>query len=126
MEEALEARQRNRCKELGLIVFGFTLHEAQVEAIQTLSFEQKDLLLLAKTGFVKSLIFQLLPFFTPVHTEGCFDLDGTKIAPNRAKRVDQSATRAERALFSMAKTAVLLCLLRLPGEIRHTYLPAQR
>lgn len=66
VEEALQARQRNRCKELGLIVFGYTLHEAQVEAIQTLFFEQRDLLLLAKTGFGKSLIFQLLPFFTPV------------------------------------------------------------
>ncbi len=40
------------------------LHKAQVEAIHTLFFEQRDLLLLAKTGFGKSLIFQLLPFFT--------------------------------------------------------------
>ena len=61
MEDALQTRQKSRCKELGLIVFGFTLHEAQVEAIHTLFFEQRDLLLLAKTGF---FFFQLLPFFT--------------------------------------------------------------
>ncbi len=34
-------------------------------AIYILFFEQRDLLLLAKTGFRKSLIFQLLLFFTP-------------------------------------------------------------
>ena len=66
VEDALQARQKSRCKELGLIVFGFTLHDAQVEAIHTLFFEQRDLLLLAKTGFGKSLIFQLLPFFTAI------------------------------------------------------------
>lgn len=31
-----------------------------------LSYQQRDLLLLAKTGFGKSLIFQLLPFMTPI------------------------------------------------------------
>lgn len=60
--DALQMRQRTRCKELGLIVFGFTLHEAQIEAIHTLYYERRDLLLLAKTGFGKSLIFQLMPF----------------------------------------------------------------
>ena len=49
---------------MGLIVFGFTLHEGQIDAIWTLFYEQKDLLLLAKTGFRKSLIFQLLLFMT--------------------------------------------------------------
>lgn len=34
--EALQTRQSARCKELELIVFGFTLHKAQVEAIYTL------------------------------------------------------------------------------------------
>lgn len=38
------------------------LHNEQVEAICTLFYEQRDLLLLAKTGFDKSLIFQLVPF----------------------------------------------------------------
>lgn len=63
--DALKARRHNRCREIGLIVFGFTLHAAQVDAICTLCYEQRDLLLLAKTGFGKSLIFQLLPFMTP-------------------------------------------------------------
>ena len=58
----MQARQRSRCKELGRIVFGFTLHDAQADAICTLFYEKIDLLLLAKTGFGKSLIFQLLPF----------------------------------------------------------------
>lgn len=62
--DALKARQQSRCRELGLIVFGLTLHEDQVEAICTLFYEQRDLLLLAKTGFGKSLIFQMIPFMT--------------------------------------------------------------
>ena len=62
--EDLQARQRSRCKELGRLVFGFTLHDAQANAIYTLFHEKIDLLLLAKTGFGKSLIFQLFPFMT--------------------------------------------------------------
>ncbi len=62
--KALQARQRARCKELRLIVFGFTLYNAQVDAICILFYEKIDLLLLAKTGFGKSLIFQLFPFMT--------------------------------------------------------------
>lgn len=57
--------QKNRCKEVGLVVFGFALHQGQIDAIWTLYFERRDLLLLAKTGFGKSLIFQLLPFMAP-------------------------------------------------------------
>lgn len=57
-------RQRSRCKELGLIVFGFRLHEAQIKAIYTLYYKRRDLLLLAKTGFGKSFIYQLIPFLT--------------------------------------------------------------
>ena len=64
VEEVLQVHGWNKCKELGLMVFGYMLHEAQVEAIHTLFFDQKDLLLFAKIGFVKSLIFQLLLFFT--------------------------------------------------------------
>ena len=62
--ESLKARQRTRCRELGLIIFGFPLHDPQVEAICTLFYEQRDLLLLAKTGFGKSFIFQLVPFLS--------------------------------------------------------------
>ncbi len=47
---------------MGSVIFGFTLQEAQVDAVWTLFYERRDLLLLAKTGFGKSLIFQLLPF----------------------------------------------------------------
>ena len=69
LEEAVEGLelvfcQKHRCKEVCLIVFGFTLHKGQIDAIWTLFYEQKDLLLLAKTGFGKSLIFQLLSFMT--------------------------------------------------------------
>lgn len=55
--------QRQRCKDFGLIVFGFAWKKAQVDAIWTLFFEKKDLLLFAKTSFGKSLIFQLILFY---------------------------------------------------------------
>lgn len=61
----LAARQRQRYKAIGQVVFGFVLHDTQIEAIWTLFYEQRDLLLMAKTGFGKSLIFQLLPFMMP-------------------------------------------------------------
>lgn len=60
--EELIARRGQRCKDVGFIAFGFTLKEAQVDAIYTLFYKRKDLLHLAKTGFDKGLIFQLLPF----------------------------------------------------------------
>lgn len=60
--DELIARQKQRCKQVGSVIFGFTLQEAQVDAVWTLFYEQRDLLLLAKTGFGKNLIFQLLPF----------------------------------------------------------------
>lgn len=59
-------RQRQRCKSVASIIFGHTLHNAQIDAICILAYEQQDLLLLAKTGFGKSLIFQQLPFMTAV------------------------------------------------------------
>lgn len=61
-KEALVTCQKQRCRDIGQIVFGFILRDAQVEAIWTLFYERRDLLLLAKTGFGKSLIFQLIPF----------------------------------------------------------------
>lgn len=65
--EALITRQRQRCKDMGMSIFGFVLQKAQVDAIHTLFYEQRDLLLLAKIEFGKSLIFQLMPFFlTPL------------------------------------------------------------
>ena len=45
-----------------MIVFGFKLDNAQVDAICTLFYKKRDLLLLTKTGFGKNLIFQLIPF----------------------------------------------------------------
>ena len=54
--------QKQRCKKVGKIIFRFNLRDTQLEAIWTLFYEQRDLLLLAKTSFGKSLIFQLLPF----------------------------------------------------------------
>lgn len=60
--DKLVVRQRQRCKQVGSVIFGFTLQEAQVDAVWTLFYERRDLLLLAKTGFGKSLMFQLLPF----------------------------------------------------------------
>lgn len=65
-EEVLQARQQAQYKELDLIVFGFTLYDIQVDAICTLFYEKIDLLLFAKTGFDKSLIFQLFLFMTAI------------------------------------------------------------
>lgn len=62
LEEELIICQKQRCRDVGLIIFGFMLQEAQVEAIWTLFYSRNDLLLLARTGFGKSLIFQLIPF----------------------------------------------------------------
>ena len=58
----LMARQMQQCKQVGSVIFDFTFQEAQVDAVWTLFYKRKDLLFLAKTGFGKSLIFQLLPF----------------------------------------------------------------
>lgn len=56
------AQQKKRCKDVGLVVFGFTLQEVQINAIHMIFYKQRDLFFLAKTSFGKSLIFQLLPF----------------------------------------------------------------
>lgn len=60
----LVQRQKLQCREIGLLIFGFALHEEQVDALWTLFYQATDLLLLAKTGFEKSLIFQLLLFMS--------------------------------------------------------------
>lgn len=50
--------QKYRIKNIGLaVVFGFSLYEAQIEAIWTLFYKRRDLFLLAKTRFGKNLIF---------------------------------------------------------------------
>lgn len=66
-EEIMEGKelitwQQQRCKAIDKVVFGFVLYNAQIEAIWTLFYEQKDLLLMVKTMFEKNLIFQLFPF----------------------------------------------------------------
>ncbi|MCJ1349882.1 hypothetical protein MMC31_008125, partial [Peltigera leucophlebia] len=38
----LVARQRQRCKDARLVIFGFTLQEAQVDAMCTIFYEQKS------------------------------------------------------------------------------------
>lgn len=60
--EELVAWQRQQCKDVKLLIFRFVLQEAQIDAIYMLFYDHKDLLLLAKTGFEKSLIFQLILF----------------------------------------------------------------
>jgi ATP-dependent helicase YprA (DUF1998 family) len=48
---------RHRVHEL----FGFEPKNKQVDAIRHLLYEKRDLILIAKTGFGKSIIFQALP-----------------------------------------------------------------
>lgn len=55
--KALIGCRRQHCKNIGLSVFGFTLQEAQIDAIYTLFYKQKDLLFFTKIGFSKSLIY---------------------------------------------------------------------
>jgi len=43
-------------------VFGFILRPEQLKAIRTLAVDRRDLILIAKTGFGKSLVFNLIPF----------------------------------------------------------------
>jgi superfamily II DNA helicase RecQ len=40
---------------------GFDLHEEQIQAIKTLAIDREDLILIARTGWGKSIIFQSLP-----------------------------------------------------------------
>lgn len=47
------------------LAYGFTAKPEQLEAIRWLLFEKKDLLLVAKTSFGKSVILQLLPCLIP-------------------------------------------------------------
>lgn len=49
-----------------MIVFGFTLHEEQINAVFCFFYEQRNLLIFAKTGFKKGPIFQLIFFMIPI------------------------------------------------------------
>lgn len=40
---------------------GFDLREEQIQAIKTLAIDREDLILIARTGWGKSIIFQSLP-----------------------------------------------------------------
>ena len=42
-------------------LFAYEPHEEQLKAIKTLSIAQEDLILIARTGFSKSRIFQSIP-----------------------------------------------------------------
>ena len=42
-------------------LFGYEPHEEQLKAIKTLAVDQEDLILIARTGFGKSMIFQSIP-----------------------------------------------------------------
>ena len=42
-------------------VFGYEPREEQLEAIKTLSIDQEDLILIARTNFGKSMVFQSVP-----------------------------------------------------------------
>lgn len=64
VEEALLEIWHNRYKELELNAIGFMLYKPQVEAIQTIFFQYKNMLLFAKTSLDKILIFKLFLFFT--------------------------------------------------------------
>lgn len=85
LDKELIARQRQRCKDIGWLVFSFTLQGAQVDAIYTIFYEKQDFLLLAKTGFGKSLIFQLLPFM--LHLTGVVII----LIPLKLRQAEQKA-----------------------------------
>lgn len=66
--EGLVSCQRQRCREIGMIMLGLVLHEQQVDAVCTLFYQKKRYSSsgLARMGFGKSFIFHLLPFiFNP-------------------------------------------------------------
>lgn len=49
-----------------MAVFRLELQKGQMKAVSTLFYERRDLFLLARTDYGKSLIFQILPFiFNP-------------------------------------------------------------
>ena len=60
---------REHIKNIIQTRFGFEAKEKQVDAIYTLTHDEKDLILVAKTGFGKSIIFQAAPLvFASIRT----------------------------------------------------------
>src|SRR4029077_1183166 len=66
-DDALGGNENGVFEQIALIqhrvneVFGFEPNNKQVEAIRHLLFDKSDLILIAKTGFGKSIIFQAFP-----------------------------------------------------------------
>lgn len=54
--------QCQRCKAISQVVFRFILYKKQIYVISSLFYNSTNLFLLAKTGFGKSIIIQLLLF----------------------------------------------------------------
>lgn len=125
VKEALQVCQKSRYKELKLIIFGFILYKAQMKAIHTLFFEQKDLLLFAKTNFKKSLIFQLLPFFTAVF-EMVLTLMSLKLLQVEQSELINRLSEGGRVLYLMVKTIPIVYLMRYAKGGIYIYLPVQR
>jgi superfamily II DNA helicase RecQ len=42
-------------------LFKFSVHDGQIEAIRSLAVDQQDLILIAPTGWGKSVVFQVIP-----------------------------------------------------------------
>jgi superfamily II DNA helicase RecQ len=45
--------------------FGIVAKDTQIDAIETLTYDHRDVILIAKTGFGKSIVFQAVPFIFP-------------------------------------------------------------
>lgn len=77
--DELVLRQTERCKDIARIIFGPTLHGQQVESIYTIFYEERDLLLLAKTALDRILSFNYFPFMcypTGVYIQEAIALTG--------------------------------------------------
>lgn len=63
----LVENQRQQYKDIGMVKFRFELQKSSINIVSTLFYEQKDLFFLAKIGFKKSFIFQIIFFmFNPI------------------------------------------------------------
>jgi superfamily II DNA helicase RecQ len=66
-DDAFEGDESGVFEQMALIqhrateLFGFEPKSKQVEAIRHLLYDKSDLILIAKTGFGKSIVFQVLP-----------------------------------------------------------------
>ncbi len=69
-----------------------------MDAIYTLFYEQRDLLLLAKTGFGKSLIFQLVPFFFDPKYRSRHHPHASQASPSQTKFDDNNRISSGKAI----------------------------